>query len=216
MPAAAQIRRMETDRKSLDRFTGNEPTWLVPGLSLGAGGMYQWVGLSADLHYGPATLRLHPGLWQWGGGLQYYFDPNASTFNPRQRPFFVEASYLRAWWLGKPDEPGFQKRQRLVLLFGKRWPLTRQGDVYLELATGLTMRWDTWLNRPGTLVADPAVPPLQVFIPFRSEGRVTELTYVLPVIEARVGVAMLRKRLLPRHGRGLFTPEPRKKGKKRR
>lgn len=188
--ASGQLRQQEGKRESLRRFSGDEPTWLVPGASVGVWGIQQPVGVTADLHYGPATLRLHPGLWHWGVSLQYYFDPNAATFNPRRRPLFGEVGYMQAWLLGLPDDPGFESRRRLMLLFGQRHPLTPRGDVYFEFAAGMNIRWD---NVNGT----------------------SNTRYIVPTLECRIGIALLRKRLLPRAGRGLFTPEPRKKRSKR-
>jgi hypothetical protein len=155
-----------------------EPTRLKLGGSLGAGGTHLFFKPAFDLHYGPGTLTLSPGLWFLSAGIRYQLGYYKKRMRI-SRPIYLSASYHNDWWLANVRRRAEGSRrirdvQVFSLVTGIRANLYFTGLHFVEFGVGMCMAREAY--RP----VDDFQPPPRWF--------------PLPMVEARWGLLIINRK----------------------
>jgi hypothetical protein len=115
---------------------------LVWGGSLGAGGANYPIGPTADLAYGPLTLRFFPGLFYVSTGLQWQPGLYIKRKDCNHMPLYIGIAYHYNWLLGRPvilRERSITNQQVLMATLGARYYLNYRKTLYLDFGGGVAL-----------------------------------------------------------------------------
>lgn len=115
---------------------------LMWGASVGAGGVNFPAGPTADLAYGPLTLRVFPGLFYLSAGLQWQPGLYIKRRDCNHIPLYIAAAFHYNWLLGRPvllQNRGITGQQVYMLTIGARYHLNFRKTLYLELGGGVAL-----------------------------------------------------------------------------
>ena len=113
------------------------------GASLGLGGGHYVVGPSADVHYGPLTGRVAPGLLYMSAGIAWRPGIYVKRKDCNHLPLYTAFYFHHAWLLANTlllRERAVRNQQIYMLLIGARYTLTPPKPVYMEFGIGVALQ----------------------------------------------------------------------------
>jgi hypothetical protein len=175
VPQSGHAQWMQRDHKEL-----------FIGMSVGSGGLYRWGGGSFDVHYRTTTLRIAPGLWYMGVGLNQQIG-HLSPKRRSDRLLMMNVNYLNDWFLSSVSASEYKRGQHMYQFMpGVRVNLNHLGTIYFEADAGLNYLHERRIYPNGTKsVSD----------------------HFSPMVEARLGGIFLMRRYRVQQ----FPPAPKKK-----
>ncbi len=135
-----QVRAQRNPKEKLEFFQRPAFQW---GASLGVGGGHYVVGPSADVHYGPFTGRVAPGLLYMSAGIAWRPGIYIKRKDCNHLPLYTAFYYHHAWLLANTlllRESSVRSQQIYMLLVGARYTLTPPKPVYLEFGVGVALQ----------------------------------------------------------------------------
>lgn len=136
---------------------------LFIGMSVGSGGLYRWGGGSFDVIYRNTTLRVAPGLWYMGVGL----NQQIGHFQPKRNAGLIltaNVNYLNDWGLSSINAAEYKRGQHIYQFMpGIRYNLNHLGTLYFEIDGGLNYLHERRKSPNGEVaVSDNFIPMAEV------------------------------------------------------
>jgi hypothetical protein len=133
------------------------------GMSAGSGGLYRWGGGSFDVMYRNTTLRVAPGLWYMGVGL----NQQIGHYQPKRNNGLIltgNLNYLNDWGLSSINSAEYKRGQHIYQIMpGIRYNLNHLGTLYFEVDGGLNYLHERHKSPNGDVaVSDNFTPMAEV------------------------------------------------------